>query len=48
MIVHLTVVRLSLGKLMDVVNPNVFILNKLAKGGLPRLSGYDRNSSVAT
>jgi len=48
MIVHLTVVRLSLAKLMDANVPNAFILNKPAKGGLPRLSGYGRNSSVAT
>ena len=48
MIVHLTVVLLSLGKLMDANVPNAFILNKPAKGGLPRLSDYGRNSRVAT
>jgi len=47
MIVHRTVVRLSLGNLMDANVPNAFILNKRAKG-VPRLSGYGRNSSVAT
>ena len=45
---QLKVVRLSLGKLMDANVPNAFILNKLARGVLPRLSGYGRNSSVAT
>ena len=47
-IVQFWVVRLSLTKLMVVVNPNVFFLNKFAKGGLPHLSEYGRNSSVAT
>ena len=47
-IVQFKVVRLSLAKLMVVVNPNVFFLNKVAKGGLPHLSEYGRNSSVAT
>lgn len=45
---QLKVVRLSFGKLMDANVPNAFILNKLARGVLPRLSGYGRNSSVAT
>jgi hypothetical protein len=47
-IVQFKDVRLSLAKLMVVVNPNVFILNKVAKGGPPHLSEYGRNSSVAT
>ena len=44
---QLKVVRLSLAKLMDGNVPNAFILNNCAKGA-PRLSGYGRNSSVAT
>ncbi|SVE62599.1 uncharacterized protein METZ01_LOCUS515453, partial [marine metagenome] len=47
-IVQFKVVRLSLGKLMDANVPNAFILNKPAKGGLPHLSDYGRNSSMAT
>jgi hypothetical protein len=47
-IVPLTVARLSLAKLMDANVPNVFFLNKPAKGVPPRLSDYGRNSSVAT
>ena len=37
-IVPLTVARLSLAKLMDANVPNVFFLNKPAKGVLPHLS----------
>jgi len=47
-IVHLMVVRLFLAELMDAKGSNVFFLNKVAMGGLLRLSACDRNSSGAT